>query len=137
MKTYRTKTDFWLMGVIVCGLALPTVLILLFALRVGGLALWMSFVICVLPLASAAWSYFSMKYKVTSTAIYISGGFFKRHVPLNEIKSVRNSRDPLASPAFSLDRLEIVYGANKRVLISPKDKNGFLRDIGWLNKIDA
>ena len=39
-----------------------------------------------------------------------------------------------SSPALSLDRLLIVYGVGKVVLVSPKDKEGFVSALG-INEI--
>jgi hypothetical protein len=39
------------------------------------------------------------------------------------------SRSPFSSPALSLDRLQIDYGAGKSILISPADKEGFIEAI--------
>ena len=47
-------------------------------------------------------------------------------MPLAAIDAVEPARNPLSSPACSLDRLRIEYGA-KRIMISPLDKAGFLR----------
>ena len=53
-----------------------------------------------------------------------------RCVPLGEIESVTPSRNPLSSPACSLDRLHVRYRGSKRgVLISPDDKAGFLHEL--------
>jgi hypothetical protein len=35
----------------------------------------------------------------------------------------------LTSPAFSLDRLRIEYGRGRWIMISPRDKDGFLREL--------
>jgi len=93
------------------------------------------FVLCGLILAYTAWSYFVTRYQVEPESIYIYGGFFKLHIPIDMITSVKTTRYSIASPAWSLDRLEITYGNNKSVLISPKDKAGFLSEIGWLERL--
>ena len=47
-------------------------------------------------------------------------------MPLAAIASVEPTRNPLSSPACSLGRLRIRYGA-KQIMISPLDRVGFLR----------
>jgi hypothetical protein len=37
------------------------------------------------------------------------------------------TRNPLSSPALSLDRLRIEYGQGRAIMISPADKGPFLR----------
>jgi len=132
MKVYKSKVDLWLMGLIVGSLTFPIILSWIF-----GEAFWPIFLICGLMLVFVAWLYLATQYRVSSTTINIHGGVFKVKVPLDSIKSVKTSRDSIASPAFSLDRLEIIYGSNKRILISPKDKAGFLSDIGWSGKFNS
>ena len=48
-------------------------------------------------------------------------------IDIDSIKKIQESRDPISSPAGSLDRLEIIYGEKHRVLISPKCKKEFLQ----------
>ncbi|MCZ2156874.1 MAG: PH domain-containing protein [Bryobacterales bacterium] len=50
-------------------------------------------------------------------------------IPLDHIHRVEPSRNSRSSPALSLDRLRIDYGCGKFVLVSPEDKEGFLREI--------
>jgi hypothetical protein len=50
-------------------------------------------------------------------------------IEIESIRSIQESRDPISSPAASLDRLEIQYGQTDRVLISPKCKKEFLRHL--------
>jgi hypothetical protein len=47
-------------------------------------------------------------------------------IEIDSIQKIQESRDPMSSPAGSLDRLEISYGKTDRVLISPKCKKEFL-----------
>ena len=47
-------------------------------------------------------------------------------MPLAAIDVVEPTRNPLSSPACSLERLWIRYG-EKQIMISPLDKAGFLR----------
>lgn len=94
----------------------------------GGFAL-SGFVICGLVVAFMVWLYFATKYVVTDDALIVHGGLFTKTIPLPSITSVTDTRNPLASPAFSLDRLEIKYGEGKMILISPKDKAAFRADL--------
>ena len=55
----------------------------------------------------------------------IRSGPFRFRVPLGEVISVEPSRNPLSSPACSLDRLLIRYG-RRQIMVSPKDRLAFL-----------
>ncbi|MDB5273786.1 MAG: hypothetical protein JWO58_2153 [Chitinophagaceae bacterium] len=50
-------------------------------------------------------------------------------IEIDSIQKVMETRDPVSSPAVSLDRLEIMYGQTDRVLISPKCKKEFLQQL--------
>ena len=52
---------------------------------------------------------------------------------VDDVQSVRPTHNPLSSPALSLDRLRVEVGFFGPVLISPKDKAGFLKAIANLN----
>ena len=58
---------------------------------------------------------------------------FRWRVPLDSIVEVLPTHNPLSSPACSLDRLRVNYrnrkGRIRFVLISPREKDEFLRDL--------
>ena len=54
---------------------------------------------------------------------------FRWKININDITQIEPTHNPLSSPALSLDRLKIYYRKDGRVatvMISPKDKEGFL-----------
>jgi hypothetical protein len=54
-------------------------------------------------------------------------------IAIDDIKSIRKPngffRGGRSSPALSMDRLEITYGPNKRMMISPENQEQFLADL--------
>jgi len=77
--------------------------------------------------AFALWSFYTTGYTLLSDQLVIRSGPFRFRVPFAEITSVCPTRNPISSPACSLDRLEIRYrGGRSRILISPEDKPGLL-----------
>lgn len=68
-------------------------------------------------------------YTVEDGELRIVSGPFSRTVTISEIIDISESRNPLSSPALSLDRLKITYGHGRYVLVSPADKKGFLEAI--------
>jgi hypothetical protein len=46
---------------------------------------------------------------------------------------IAETHNPLSSPALSLDRIEIEFGAYDSVMISPKDKTGLITAITAIN----
>ena len=76
------------------------------------------------------WLYLATKYVIEHKDLTVFAGLYKVNIPVASITSITDSRNALASPAFSLDRLEIKYGEGEMILISPKDKSAFLADLG-------
>jgi hypothetical protein len=83
----------------------------------------------VLIVGFISWTFGSTRYLVTDREVIARSGPFRWRIEISGIESIRPSRNPLSSPAMSLDRLEIRYGGGRRLLISPKDREGFLEAI--------
>lgn len=127
MLIHKSKIDKWLYALVIGILGLPLIMGL-----IEGVLVVPGLVVCGLTAAFILWLYAATKYVITDDTLIIHAGLYKVEIPVNAITSITDSRNPLASPAFSLDRLEIKYGADKTILISPKDKAAFLADLGWL-----
>ena len=85
----------------------------------------------VAPLLLAAGAFqlhvlYATDYTLEGDTLRIRASLFRWRVPLAAIDSIEPTRNPLASPACSLDRLLIRYG-ERRIMISPLDRAGFLR----------
>lgn len=81
-----------------------------------------------IPLAILlAWSWFTTGYTVNSEILIIRNGPIKKKVPIKDIKKITKTKNPLASSALSMDRLEIIYNSEfGMALVSPKDKQKFV-----------
>ncbi|MED4922678.1 MULTISPECIES: PH domain-containing protein [Heyndrickxia] len=86
-------------------------------------------VICSLFTLFLLSGWFHTFYILTDKVLKVRGGIFSWTIPLEEIEVITESKNPLAAPALSLDRLQVVYGKSKFILISPKDKSLFLKQI--------
>ncbi len=82
--------------------------------------------ICALPI----WLLLSTEYRVGSKNLRVRSGPVSWVIPLDEIRLVRPSRSLLSSPALSVNRIEIEYGKNRSILVSPKNSQAFLEAIG-------
>ncbi len=71
----------------------------------------------------------STYYEVVGRNLLVRSGPFKKTIPVADIREITPSRNILSSPALSLDRLKIRYGKRAFILVSPEDKEGFLRAI--------
>jgi len=128
---FESKRDAWIIALIWAGALLSVF---------GALAQFTSTaplllrVVMLIFLGSAAafmlWVLHSIDYTLTEENLLIRCGPFRYRVPLAEIDSVRPSRNPLSSPAGSLDRVLIKWDAErKRVLISPSRKTELLEEL--------
>ena len=128
---YESKRDLWL----VLALWGSNLAILWAAAEVwqsdAGLAFRLTFaLIMVVVTFFVLWILYGTRYALTAEDLIAFCGPFRTVVPLAAIEEVRPSRSPLASPAPSLDRLEIRHsGKMIGLLISPLDKDGFLADL--------
>ncbi len=73
-------------------------------------------------------------YTVEGNTLRIQCGFlYNDRIDISSIQQISETNNPLSSPATSIDRLEIRYGQSGMVLISPKEKQAFIREIQALN----
>lgn len=79
-----------------------------------------------LSLAFMRWLYVSTVYTVTDRGLRVQAGPWHRWVDATSIERVRPTKTMLSAPALSLDRLEVVGGFGS-VIVSPRDKAGFVR----------
>jgi len=125
MTTFRSKVDTWL-GALLGGAVILELGVVVFLLRLHVVGGW---AIAGFLLASAAlvlWVLLRTVYRLENDALAIRSGPFAMRIPLASITGIRPTRNPLSSPALSLDRLEISFGQGKSCMISPEDKTAFL-----------
>lgn len=131
---YKSKKDAWLIGIIAIAFLISLIsLVLTFitagAIQQGG---WVSVVVVVVVWAFIASLIWPLYYEITPTELIVRGGLLHWEIPLSSIQQVLPTHNMLASPALSLDRLRIEYSQKDKtrfMLISPKDKSGFLRNL--------
>lgn len=75
------------------------------------------------------WLMLSTTYTIGESSLLVRSGPFKWQVPIAGITGITPTSNPLSSPALSLDRLRIDYGRGKSLMISPKNKEQFIRDL--------
>lgn len=95
---------------------------------------WAGFGLMSLLLVFVVHLFFSTRYTVSEQTLLIEAGFVtKITVDIPSIRKLEETNDPISSPAASLDRIRVTYGDRKTVLISPKDKDGFIHALTALN----
>jgi len=85
------------------------------------------------------WTMLSTYYTIDETDLTVRSGPMRWVIALSQIESVTPTRDARSGPALSLDRLRICYGGGRQMLISPQDKEAFIRDLerGLHHLLDA
>lgn len=130
-REFRSKVDAWLLLVLVAGsIAIVAGIGAAAFSAPGGWALVASIVAGLLGLALILSTLLNTVYRVDGRTLTVVSGPFRWRIPVAEIESVRRTRNPLSSPALSLDRLSIRYSGNRRIMVSPADRRGFLKALG-------
>ena len=126
---FRSKIDLWLLIVLIITAVIPLTQAMA-ALQNG--ANWIPHVLISGLLAlSFLWLLLSTNYAIGRDTLMIQSGPFRWRIPKREITQITPSRSVISSPALSLDRLKIEYaGGRNSILVSPKDKNGFIQAVG-------
>jgi hypothetical protein len=131
IQWYRSKVDWWMVPVL-CMPPVATIAVCVAVALTGNLS--------ALPwgVASALFVFgiyfglvFPLRYGLDDTHLIVRFGLCRKLVPLADISEVHPTRNPLSSPALSLDRLHVQYGQGvfKAVLISPAGRDRFLDDL--------
>ncbi|OYX27135.1 MAG: hypothetical protein B7Z06_04650 [Flavobacteriales bacterium 32-35-8] len=61
------------------------------------------------------------------------GLLYNKRINIHEIKKISKTNSLISSPAPSFDRIEIAYGKFDSIIISPKDKVTFVKDLMLIN----
>ena len=126
---YKSKIDWWL-GLLIAAVILISLVAGLKALSAYSPdATWNALLIggpgIVLPIVLLL----TTRYIIADNHLVVWSGPFRWRITISEISAITPSHDPIASPAWSLNRLRIDYGRKKSILISPRDRDGFIRQI--------
>lgn len=128
-SSYKSKTDTWLIAVL-AGAMVVSLFGGVAALLADSRSGWWVLAMCLgLGVALPVWLLLGTGYRLESGRLHVRGGPFRWSIPLREITAITPTRNPLSSPALSLDRLRIEYGRGKAIMISPRDRERFLREI--------
>jgi hypothetical protein len=124
---FESKIDAWLAAV--CFVPMLFVVALLaagaYARPASGPELTKALLVLIPVNAFLVWMFRATDYRIAGDTLLIRSAIFRWKVPVADIQSVTPTRNPLSSPALSLDRLEIKHSRGE-VLVSPKDKQGFI-----------
>lgn len=81
-----------------------------------------------------AYMFTSIYYIIDGNKLTVRCGFmFNSTIQIDKIKKIAETNNPISSPAASLDRLAIYYNQHDLVIVSPKDKIGFIHQLKEIN----
>ncbi|MCC7178964.1 MAG: PH domain-containing protein [Acidobacteria bacterium] len=123
---FRSKVDAWLIVPVGIGIAVPAVMGVVRVLA-GRVGLGTSVVLIAISLA-LAWLCV-VSYTITDDTIIVKRGPIRSQMPLSRLRTLRGTREAIAAPALSLDRIEIRTDKGLWLLVSPADRPGFIRAI--------
>lgn len=126
-KTYPSKIGW--------GILLPLASIILISSISMVLAkAWLGLGINLVVLAFIAHLFSTTYYTIEGNQLLVKSGFlFQASIDILSITKISETNNFISSPALSLDRLEIRYQPRNSVIISPKDKQGFLEHLLQIN----
>jgi hypothetical protein len=131
VKRFRSKVDTWLVLVVVAALVVLAAALVTMIVAGGSFAAIAVFLGVMTAVTLFIGLIFTRTwYEIDSRELRIVSGPFHWTIARDSIRSVEESRNPLSSPALSLDRLRIRYGDKRWILVSPEDKRGFRKALG-------
>ena len=127
MKRYPSKIGYGLLSFVLILIVAPSVM-------VSSVGNWVGFGILLLTLLFALYVFLSIYYVVDGNILVIRVGFLiNKKIKISTIQSIAESNSWIGSPAASLDRLNVVYNKHNSILISPRDKSGFINHLIQIN----
>lgn len=131
---YKSKIDGWLAAILVASMAVALVASVSVVLAAGSRAWWVVLLTGGLGVGLPIWLLLGTDYVLEPAQLLVRSGPFRWRVPIAEITAITPTSNPLSSPALSLNRLRIEYGRGSAIMISPRDKERFLRDLEALRR---
>jgi hypothetical protein len=132
MTRHYSKIDWWLVFLLLLALFYAVSYVVLPLLRGNQHVAWWGagffFLIAVL-IGFMSWPLY---YDISEGLLTIRMGIVRWRIHLDSIQTAVPTRAPWKAPALSLDRIQINYRKGWKkvsVLVSPKDKEGFLNDL--------
>jgi membrane protein YdbS with pleckstrin-like domain len=125
---FSSKIDLWLLVVLLTAVAV-CIWVIGDQWSVITSSHWLLGVSLVFGAGLPLWVVASTRYFLSDHTLRIRCGPLRIRVPIAGITAIKPTRNALSSPALSLDRLRIEYGAGRAVMISPEPRDEFLRQL--------
>jgi membrane protein YdbS with pleckstrin-like domain len=125
VEKFRSKIDWWLALVLAFSIGAGTFGAFI-AVAAGALMLPVAALIFFGAAVLPVWLLATTEYTLSDRELLVVSGPLRWKVPIAAISRVEGTRNPLSSPALSLDRIRIEYSRGKVIMISPQQKERFL-----------
>jgi hypothetical protein len=122
MTKYPSKISWWLVGIITVVFGGSTLL----ALSGGA---WQILFINLPVLAFITHMFSTTYYIIDGDRLMVHCGFYKKEFDIKSFRKIEETNNPISSPALSFDRLELYFEGYNSIVISPRDKMGFIAQI--------
>lgn len=128
-KVYRSRIDAWLLVVLIAAMAVSGFGALKSISAGTSEGWWTGIAIALIGIGLPLWLLMATYYRFDDGALIVRCGPFRWRIPISQIGEVMPTSNPISSPALSLDRLKIVYGEGRALLVSPREKEAFRSEI--------
>ncbi|RSK26215.1 hypothetical protein EJF36_04720 [Bacillus sp. HMF5848] len=84
-----------------------------------------------------SWTIFTTSYIIHDKTLTVKAGPLRWNININDIQTIKETNNPMASPALSLERLAVTYKKGiytKSIVISPKNPDTFISELRKKNK---
>jgi hypothetical protein len=96
--------------------------------------IWIGLALIFLIVAFITHMLLTTYYKIENNTLRIKCGFFfNSELNIDIINEIKETNNPISSPATSIDRLLIIYNKYDTVIISPKEKSAFINQLVEIN----
>lgn len=126
---YRSAVDAWLVVVLAAGGLIALMAGVSVFVAGDAAARGIAALAVLMGVGLPLWILTTTSYTLDEGVLLVRSGPVRRRVPIADITGVTPTRNPLSSPALSLDRLRIEVRGARPVMISPADRSGFIADL--------
>lgn len=127
MKTYKSKIS---LGIILVVIISPAWALYECVINKE----WVAVILILMSSLTVFYLFFNTIYTIEQENLNVRFGFLvNKNIDIKAISKISETNDLSSAPAASIDRLEIRYNKNDTVLVSPKDKKGFIDSLLAIN----
>ncbi len=139
-RSYPSKVDTWFFVLIAIVAGAMFIGMGVSVAKEGWLRVFQGAFVVFGVIGFLVWIVIGTNYTLEGRNLVVRSGPFTWRIAIDQITSIEKATlfaRARSSPALSMDRLVITYGNNKRLMISPADKEKFLADLRARQKSSA